>query len=328
MINDQQLLTTLALSGKSEPSVPLIRVRHRAGLQHLHSAFNEPRPLAVLTSSSSTDTSQLVSSFLDDIRDDVKVLRIGKDCTDPLEGMREVVRSTGFEPQGLDLVELEIMFMKFLSLQRFQHLRTIILVEETPHNDSWVRDKVRNLVELETAGNFGLMVILSRPNDANDLVDEPILEEDTPPATIDRPKIMRKLFPTAPVKQSKHSTNGSGPHELMLKTDNDDTLPLNIILTHNSDRMHELTLEQPRLMIGRAEDNDLCINNTNVSRHHAILVRHGAAAVLMDMNSKNGTFVNSQRIKDQVVVHGDIIAIGNHHIRYVAPSAQHTMAQD
>ena len=121
--------------------------------------------------------------------------------------------------------------------------------------------------------------------------------------------------------------NGSRPDELKLNTD-DNTVPVNIILSHQGETMHELTLEQPRLMIGRAEDNDLCINNTNVSRHHAILVRHGAAAMLMDMNSTNGTFVNSQRIKDQVVVHNDIISIGNHQIKFVAPSALHSNTPD
>jgi pSer/pThr/pTyr-binding forkhead associated (FHA) protein len=46
------------------------------------------------------------------------------------------------------------------------------------------------------------------------------------------------------------------------------------------------------------------------------------------MNSKNGTYVNSQRITDQVVVHNDIITIGNHQIKFVAPSAMHSSAQD
>ena len=75
----------------------------------------------------------------------------------------------------MNLVELGIMFMKFLSLQRFHHQRTIFLIEETPHNEGWVRDKIRNLVELEKAGNFGLMVLLSRESDSDEIIDEPIL---------------------------------------------------------------------------------------------------------------------------------------------------------
>jgi hypothetical protein len=211
-------------------------------------------------------------------------------------------------------------------LQRFHHQRTIFVIEESPQNEDWIRDKVRNLVELEKAGNFGLMVLLSRESDSDEVIDEPILGENTSQATNGRPKKMRKLFPTVPLTPMPKVKNGARQDELKLNTD--DTVPINIILSHQNETMHELTLEQPRLMIGRAEDNDLCINNTNVSRHHAILVRHGAAAMLMDMNSTNGTFVNSQRIKDQVVVHNDIISIGNHQIKYIAPSGIHSGKPD
>jgi len=328
MIYDQEVLTAPTLLRKSKSSLPPESVRHRIGLQHLHSTYREPRPLAILAGSSAKDTSQLISSFLDSIDGSATVVRIGKACTDPLDGMREVVRATGFEPQNLDLVELEIMFMKFLSLQRFRHQRTIFLIEETPDNDDWVRDKVRNLVELEKAGNFGLMVILSRQSDLDEEIEIPVLQVDASLATNGRTKKLRKLFPSVPAAATPKKTNGSRVHELTVNSDNDDTVPLNINLTHHGKGIHELTLEQPRLMIGRAEDNDLCINNTNVSRHHAILIRHGAAALLTDMNSKNGTFVNSQRIKDQVVVHNDIITIGNHQIKFVAPSALHSNESD
>ena len=327
MINDQQLQATHALAGENTPSIPLNSVRYRIGLQQLHRAFNDARPLVVLTGSSTTDTSQLVSSFLDGINSDVTVVRIGKSCVDPLEGMREVIRSTGFLPREMNLVELDIMFMKFLSLQRFHHRRTIFVIEETPDNEGWVRDKIRNLVELEKAGNFGLIVLLSRESDSDEDIDLPVLQEEVSPATISRPKKLRKLFPTVPLTPMPKAKNGSRRDELKVNTD-DNTIPINIILSHQGETMHELTLEQPRIMIGRAEDNDLCINNTNVSRHHAILVRHGAAAMLMDMNSANGTFVNSERIKDQVVVHNDIISIGNHQIKYIAPSGMHTGKPD
>jgi len=170
------------------------------------------------------------------------------------------------------------------------------------------------------------MVLLSRESDSDEIIDEPILDAETALATNGRPKKMRKLFPTVPLTPMPKVKNGSRPDELKLNID--DTVPVNIILSHQGETMHELTLEQPRLMIGRAEDNDLCINNTNVSRHHAILVRHGAAAMLMDMNSANGTFANSERIKDQVVVHNDIISIGNHQIKYIAPSGMHSGKPD
>ena len=42
----------------------------------------------------------------------------------------------------------------------------------------------------------------------------------------------------------------------------------------------------------------------------------------MDLNSTNGTYVNSRRISNQVVIDQDIISIGNHGIKFVDPSAR------
>ncbi len=330
MINDQELLTTHALSGKSESSLPFDSVRHRVGLQNLLNAFKEPQPLVILNGDSPTDRYQLISSFLDGLKDDVTVVRVDKTCSNAREGMRHAVQATGFAPQNMSLIELEIMFVKFLSLQRFHGRRTVFLIEETPDNDHWVSDKVRDLVELERAGNFGLMVILSRQSAALDEADIPVLrmdEADIPvlrmeesSAMVGVTRKMRKLFPRAPSTPRPDTVNESELAELNLSMDSDATVPLQQFAAHDGQKVHDLTLEQPRIMIGRAEDNDLCINAKNVSRHHAILVRYGAAAIVMDLNSTNGTYVNSRRIKDQIVVHHDIIDIGAHRIRFIAAS--------
>ena len=42
----------------------------------------------------------------------------------------------------------------------------------------------------------------------------------------------------------------------------------------------------------------------------------------MDLNSTNGTFVNSRRVSNQVMVHEDIISLGNHRIKFIDPNAK------
>ena len=44
------------------------------------------------------------------------------------------------------------------------------------------------------------------------------------------------------------------------------------------------------------------------------------AMLLVDLNSTNGTFVNSRRIESAVLRHDDVISLGNHGIKLVAPS--------
>ena len=58
-----------------------------------------------------------------------------------------------------------------------------------------------------------------------------------------------------------------------------------------------------------------------MSRHHALLVRHGGSTFLMDLNSTNGTFVNSRRVSNHVLIDSDVITIGHHRIKFCDPHA-------
>lgn len=97
--------------------------------------------------------------------------------------------------------------------------------------------------------------------------------------------------------------------------------PPTLHVSHEGEAVCEQTFDQPRLLIGRSEHNDIALNSRFISRHHALLVRHGSATLLMDLNSTNGTLVNSHRVSNQVLIHDDIITLGHHHIKFNDPHA-------
>ena len=86
-------------------------------------------------------------------------------------------------------------------------------------------------------------------------------------------------------------------------------------------------MDLPRFMIGRSEDNDMSIPSRYASRHHILLVRHGDATILIDLESTNGTFVNSTRVFNHVLTDGDIITIDRqslfvqYSVKYCEPPA-------
>ncbi|MDJ0698946.1 MAG: FHA domain-containing protein [Woeseiaceae bacterium] len=95
-----------------------------------------------------------------------------------------------------------------------------------------------------------------------------------------------------------------------------------LYITHHGKTLKELKFSKPRLLIGRSEHNDIEIPSRFISRHHALLVRHGGSTFLMDLNSTNGTFVNSRRVSNQVLVDSDIVTIGHHRLKFVDPDAK------
>ena len=72
------------------------------------------------------------------------------------------------------------------------------------------------------------------------------------------------------------------------------------------------TIEVPAgaLKVGRAEDSDLIIASTRVSRHHCEVVNEGTRLVVRDKASANGTLVNGKKVQVQVLQAGDELQIG------------------
>jgi hypothetical protein len=70
------------------------------------------------------------------------------------------------------------------------------------------------------------------------------------------------------------------------------------------------SLEQKTTVIGRGEDCDIVINHPLVSRHHAKIVRVGPSYYVHDLQSTNGTMVNSQRIDQHVLQPEDELQVG------------------
>ncbi len=79
----------------------------------------------------------------------------------------------------------------------------------------------------------------------------------------------------------------------------------------------ELDLAPGRMVIGRTPDNDLQIDSKFVSRHHAQIVTSLQSSILEDLNSTNGVYVRSKRVRRQLLNDGDVIQIGQHEIMYI-----------
>ena len=68
---------------------------------------------------------------------------------------------------------------------------------------------------------------------------------------------------------------------------------------------------RPVVRVGRAEDNDIRLDDLLVSRHHAELHTKGTGFEIVDLGSHNGTFVNGVAVDTAPIGPGDTVAIGS-----------------
>jgi hypothetical protein len=85
----------------------------------------------------------------------------------------------------------------------------------------------------------------------------------------------------------------------------------------------ELLLEKDELSLGRDVNNDLVINDPEVSRKHARLIKEGDTYIFEDLGSTNGTFILGNRLsKPTLLVPNSKITIGERvQLSYVVEGA-------
>ncbi len=78
-----------------------------------------------------------------------------------------------------------------------------------------------------------------------------------------------------------------------------------------------IPLEADPVHIGRGLAADLHLDESSVSRRHAILVPRPSGTRILDDRSVNGTFVNGRRVQQADLRDGDVIVVGRIMLRYL-----------
>ncbi len=82
-------------------------------------------------------------------------------------------------------------------------------------------------------------------------------------------------------------------------------------------------LQSAATRIGRLHDNEIVLDDANVSRHHAVIIDTGSNFIINDLRSSNGVHVQHQRIRSTATLNdGDNIRICDHEFTFeIKPGA-------
>ncbi len=83
----------------------------------------------------------------------------------------------------------------------------------------------------------------------------------------------------------------------------------------------EIALTSNKILIGRSELADVCIDSAYVSRYHALIVREAGRDLLIDLGSTNAVLVNARRIVRHFLQPNDLIQIGPARLNYASRSS-------
>jgi hypothetical protein len=90
-----------------------------------------------------------------------------------------------------------------------------------------------------------------------------------------------------------------------------------LLLACEGKTVMERELRPGRLVIGRTPDNDIQIDSKFISRHHCQILTQPDACVIEDLNSTNGIYVKSKRVRRHNLNDGDVVQVGQHEVMYI-----------
>ena len=93
---------------------------------------------------------------------------------------------------------------------------------------------------------------------------------------------------------------------------NPEATTVSLLLQDGSSRTY--LVHEGSNILGRSNDSDFRLPDTGVSRQHAEITWDGQVAVLVDLQSTNGTTVNDEPVENWMLADGDVITLGHSNI--------------
>lgn len=270
------------------------------------------RSFAVLTGPNRSDIQAALHCFLAELPPGCRVARLPAPTDSSHSFLEAVLAQFGFEP--FDSTAEDLQRLLTVILRQGWQTATLIVVEDAQDFGPRVLETIRELARNARDTAPAPLIVLTGHAGLNRVLDSKGMGSIA--------AMLRVRFDLEEYSRALLHSSGWYPAADTGPAISREAVHPVLELSLNNDIVGRFPLSRDRLLIGRSQLSDICIASRFISRQHALLVRNPDGDWLIDLNSTNGTSVNSQLVHHRRLEHGDVISIGNYRLRYDSPSAE------
>ncbi len=348
MLASHSSLSNKAFGERAATELVVASRSHQDALQFLSAALSRPNGIAVLQGPSGSGKTTIVTEVTEQVgwasRDAAVALFDGADLT-PRRLLTGILSQ--FDIQATSQRDEQLLqFLNNFLIQQTRDGRVPVLIVDNADRATPSALRLLNwLAALDARGRYALRIVLSgkerlstllRSDGMRSLARRHPAQYCLNPLTVRETVIYlrtrliaagaegsAKVFPVE-VCEKLHDASNGWPGKLnqlalefLDRTAGSQAIrPLpRITVTRDGATVDTIELADRQYVIGRTELADIVVEDSYVSKMHAMLQVYSNAVVLIDLNSTNGTTVNSRTVLKTVLRDGDVISMGHYRLK-------------
>jgi len=318
---------------------------HQDALQFLASELGQPNGIALLQGPAGSGKSTIINEQFGWSSHDAAVALVDGTYLKPRKLLVSTLAQFGIASTSQQDDQLLLELNKFLSQQTQSKRAPVLIVDDADRATPSALRLLNWLAALDVRGDYTLRIVLTGKGRLSALLRDDSMRSlaRRRPATYSlnpltsretiiylRTRLIaaggersEKIFPVS-VCEKLHELASGWPGLLnkravevldrMAELRSARPIP-HITISRDGETIAEIELTERRYIIGRTELADIVVEDRFVSKMHAMLQIYSNAIVLLDLNSTNGTTVNSRVVQKTILRNDDVIALGHYRLK-------------
>ena len=345
MPSSKSSLASEAFSDYADEALIVAYGSHQDAMCFLSSSLSQQNGIALLSGPKGSGKSTIIKEQLAWSSRDASVALVDGIHLTPRQFLQSVLSQFGVAPVPLHDEQMLQSVNSFASQQKRSGQAPVVIVDNVDCATPSTLRVLNWLAALEVQGGFALRLVLAGKERVSNLFRDdgmrnisrrnpatfslnPLSERET--MLYLRTRLIaaggeraEKVFPRD-VCESLHELSLGWPGELnkhafgivqQIENAKEPELLPRIIITCEGATVAEHELTEKQYVIGRGDLADILVEDAYASKIHAMLKVYSNALVIVDLNSTNGTTVNSREVLKTILRSNDIITLGRHRLK-------------